>query len=80
MTTARERYEAKTRVVTFQVHQKLYDDLKKIKAETGLSFADLIKLGAGKTRAEIEATLAEASNPEAKLAELRGMVQTERRE
>ncbi len=78
MTTARDRYEAKTRVVTFRVHQGLYEDLKKIKTEISLSFADLIKLGAGIARDEIEAKIAEASNLEAKLAGLREAVQTEK--
>ena len=45
MTTARERYEAKTSVVTFRVPKELYDELEKVKKETGLSFTDLIKLG-----------------------------------
>lgn len=78
MTTARERYEAKTKVVTFRVHQELYDDLKKIKAETGLSFADLVKLGAGIARDEIEARIAETSNLQGKLEDLRKAVQAEK--
>ncbi len=79
MTTARERYEAKTKVVTFQVHQKLYDDLNKIKTETGLSFADLVKLGAGITRDKIEAKITEENDLQEKLKELREAVQTEKK-
>lgn len=79
MTTARERYEAKTKVVTFRVHQRLYEDLKKIKTETSLSFTDLIKLGAGITRDEIETKIAEASDLHGKLEKLREAVQTEKK-
>jgi len=75
MTTARERYEAKTRVVTFRVHQELYDELRKVKTETGLSFADLVKLGAGIARDEIAAKITETSNLQRKLEELRAVVQ-----
>ena len=78
MTTARERYEAKTRVVTFRVHQELYDELMKVKTETGLSFADLVKLGAGIARDEIAAKITETSNLQRKLEELREAVQTEK--
>jgi predicted RNase H-like nuclease (RuvC/YqgF family) len=78
MTTARERYEAKTRVVTFRVQQELYDELMKIKTETGLSFADLVKLGAGITRDEIAGKIAETSNLQGKLEELKQAVQTEK--
>lgn len=79
MTTARERYEAKTKVVTFRVHQGLYEDLKRIKTETGLSFADLIKLGAGIARDEIAAKMAEISDLQGKLEQLREAVQTEKK-
>ena len=79
MTTARERYEAKTKVVTFRVHQGLYEDLKRIKTETGLSFADLIKLGAGIARDEIEAKIAEENDWQGKLERLREAVQTEKK-
>ncbi len=78
MTTARERYEAKTRVVTFRVHQGLYEDLKKIKTETSLSFADLVKLGAGIAQDQIEAKIAEENDLQGKLKELREAVQTEK--
>jgi len=79
MTTARERYEAKTKVVTFRVHQGLYEDLKRIKTETGLSFADLIKLGAGIARDEMETKIAEISDLQGKLEQLREAVQTEKK-
>ena len=78
MTTAKERYEAKTRVVTFRVRQELYDELKKIKVKSGLSFADLVKLGAGIARDEIEAKIAEKNDLQEKLENLRRAVQTER--
>ena len=78
MTTARERYEAKTKVVTFRVHQGLYEDLTRVKTETGLSFADLVKLGAGITRDTIEAKIAEENDLQGKLKELREAVQTEK--
>jgi len=78
MSTARERYEAKTKVVSFRVNQELYDELRKIKAESGLSFADLVKLGAGITRDEIAAKVTETSNLQRKLEELREAVQTEK--
>lgn len=78
MTTARERYEAKTRVVTFRVHQELYDELRKVRTETGLSFADLVKLGAGIARDEIAAKITETSNLQRKLEELRAVVQAEK--
>ena len=78
MTTARERYEAKTRVVTFRVQQELYDELRKVKTETGLSFADLVKLGAGIARDEIAAKITETSNLQRKLEELRAVVQAEK--
>ena len=62
MNTARERYEAKTKVVTFRVSQELYAELKRVQAESGLSFADLVKLGAGITRHEIEDKIEEIHN------------------
>jgi regulator of replication initiation timing len=80
MTTARERYEAKTKVVTFRVHQKLYNNLKKVKNEIGLSFTDLVKLGAGIARDEIEAKIAEINDLQGKLEKLREEVQTGRQE
>jgi len=78
MTTARERYEAKTRVVTFRVQQELYDELSKIKTEAGLSFADLVKMGAGIARDEIATKITETSDLQRKLEELREAVQTEK--
>jgi hypothetical protein len=45
MTTARERYEKKTKVVTFRVSQEMAREIAEMKTNTGLSNADLIKLG-----------------------------------
>jgi len=78
MTTARERYEAKTKVVTFRVNEEIYNDLKEIMADSGLSFADLIKLGAGIVQEEIEAKIAEKNDMRVKLEQLRGAVQTQK--
>ncbi len=77
MTSARERYEAKTKVVTFRVNQEVYEELAKVKNEAGLSFADLVKLGAGIATGEIKQKLAEVGNLQAQLAELRQAVQVE---
>src|SRR4030067_1532247 len=79
MTTARERYEAKTKVVTFRVNHELYGELKAVTVETGLSFTDLIKLGAGIARDEIAAKIAEISDLQGKLERLREAVQTEKK-
>ncbi len=70
MTTARARYEAKTKVVSFRVGLDLYQDLDKIKADNRLSYADLIKLGAGITKDQVQAKLNAASDLETKLAAL----------
>ena len=71
MNTARKRYEAKTKVVTFRVNHALYDELKKLKAKSGLSFADLVKLGAGIAREEIEDKIEEIRNLQGKLEQLK---------
>jgi len=78
MNTARKRYEAKTKVVTFRVNHELYDELKKLKAKSGLSFADLVKLGAGIAREEIEDKIEEVHNLQGKLAQLREAEQAKR--
>lgn len=78
MTTARERYEARTKVVTFRVSRELYDQLKAIKAESGLSFADLVKLGAGVAWEEIEDKIEEIHGLQAKLEQLKEKFQTEK--
>ena len=78
MNTARKRYEAKTKVVTFRVNHELYDELKKLKAKSGLSFADLVKLGAGIAREEIEDKIEEIRNLEGKLEQLREAEQSEK--
>jgi len=79
MSTARERYEAKTRVVTFRVSQEIYEELEKIREGANLSFADLIKLGAGIAQEEIARKLSEASELQEQLADLRKMVQQEQK-
>ena len=79
MSTARERYEAKTRVVTFRVSQEIYRELEEIREDTYLSFADLIKLGAGIAREEIDRKLNEVSELQEQLTELRKMVQQEQK-
>jgi predicted CopG family antitoxin len=78
MSTARERYEAKTKVVTFRVNRELYEELKSIKADSGLSFTDLVKLGAGITRDEIEAKIEEIHGLQGKLEQLKETVQAEK--
>ena len=79
MTTARERYEAKTRVVTFRINQELYEDLDEVRKEADLSFTDLIKLGAGMAREEIEKKLSEISKLQTKLTELRMTIRQEQK-
>jgi predicted DNA-binding protein len=79
MNTARKRYEAKTKVVTFRVNHELYDELKKLKAKSGLSFADLVKLGAGIAREEIEDKIEEIRNLEGRLEQLREAEQAEKK-
>ena len=79
MSTARERYEAKTRVVTFRVSQELYEDLEEIRKEANLSFADLIKLGAGIAREEIEKKLSEITKLQTQLTELRMTIRQEQK-
>ena len=71
MNTARERYEAKTKVVTFRVSQELYAELKRVQSESGLSFADLVKLGADIAREEIEDKIEEINNLQGRLKQLR---------
>ena len=79
MTSARERYEAKTKVVTFRVNQEVYEEIAKVKTEAGLSFADLVKLGAGIATGEIKQKLAEVGNLQAQLAEIQQAVEVEKR-
>lgn len=79
MSTARERYEDKTKVVTFRVSKELYEELEGIRGKAGLSFADLIKLGAGIAREEIQKKLSEASELQARLVELRKTILQEQK-
>jgi len=79
MTTARERYEAKTKVVTFRVNQELYEDLEQVRNKAGLSFTDIIKLGAGIALEEIEKKLTEISKLQGQLAELQKSIRNEQK-
>lgn len=80
MTTARERYEQKTKVVTFRVSLEVYKELEGIRAKGGLSYADLIKLGAGIAQEEIKSKLTQASGLESKLAQLKAAVRQTQQE
>lgn len=71
MTTARKRYEQKTKVITFRVSNEIYDQIEDAKVKTGLSNADLIKLRAGIAQEEIKAKLSEASGLDRRLAQLK---------
>jgi len=71
VTTSRKRYEQKTKVVTFRVSSKTYDQIGDAKVKTGLSNADLIMLGAGICQEEIKAKLAELSGLDRRLAQLK---------
>jgi len=75
MTRARERYEAKTRVVTFRVTKEVFNQIEEVKAAGGLSYGDLIKLGAGIASEEIRAKIAEASGLEARLSQLKAAIE-----
>jgi len=75
MTTARERYEAKTKVVTFRVDRELFHRLEEVRAKTGLSYGDLVKLGAGIADEEIRRRLTEVNGLESRLAELNKAIQ-----
>lgn len=76
METARDRYEAKTKVVTFRVASELYEELSRIRVDSGLSFADLIKLGADIATTEIEEKLSEIGILQQRADELRQQVQS----
>lgn len=80
MTTARERYEAKTKVVTFRVSNEVFDQIEEIKARNGLSNADLVKLGAGIADEEIKKKLAEESGLESRLAQLKAAIRQAQQE
>lgn len=77
MTTARQRYEAKTKVVSFRMLLEELGHIEKTKAKSGLSNADLMKLGAGIAEEEIKKKLAQMSGLEAKLAKFRQAIQNE---
>jgi len=77
MSTARERYESKTRVVTFRVSNELYKELEIIREDAELSFADLIKLGAGIAQEEINEKLEEVNYLQDKIYELKQTIKQE---
>lgn len=64
-------------MVAFRVSLEVYKELEKIKAMGGLSYADLIKLGAGFAQDEIKANLAQISGLENRLAELSSAIERE---
>jgi hypothetical protein len=78
MSTARDRYEARTKVVTFRVSQELYRELKKVQTESGLSFADFVKLGAGIASDEVRTKIEEISNLQGTLEQLKAELQAEK--
>jgi len=78
MSTARDRYEARTKVVTFRVSQEFYNQLKNVQTESGLSFADFVKLGARIARDEIRAKIEEIHNIQGRLEQLREVEQAEK--
>lgn len=80
MTTARERYEGKTKVVTFRVDQEVFRQLEEVKAKSKLSYADLVKLGADISAAEIKSKMEERTCLEGKLAELKASIDQRRQE
>jgi len=67
---ARERYEGRTKVVSFRVPLDLFDQIEEVKTETGLSYTDLIKLGAGIAQEEIKAKLARVNGLEERESDL----------
>lgn len=67
MATVRKKKGANTRVIAFRVTKDLFDELKKLKAESGLSFTDLIKLGAGIDTDKIDAKISRATGLDEKI-------------
>jgi len=70
MANARERYDRKTKVVTFRVSLEVFRELEEIKAKGGLSYADLVKAGAGIAGEEVMGKLGRVSGLESRLAAL----------
>lgn len=70
-----ERHGSK--VVTFRVPEEVYEQLEQVKRITGLSFADLVKLGAKMGQEEVKAKLSEITGLEARLTELKASVEEE---
>jgi hypothetical protein len=54
---AQARYNTKTKTVSFRVSNEQYDELEAIKDEANLSYADLMKLGAGLCQDEMQRKL-----------------------
>jgi hypothetical protein len=75
MTTARQRYEQRTKVITFRIGKEDSDKLEAVRAKAELSYADLIKLGGGIAQEEITAKLAQISGLESRLAELSSAIE-----
>ena len=80
MAGARERYEQKTKVITFRVNVGVYTELEEIRSKGGLSYADLIKAGAGIAGQEIMNKLAQISRLERRLAKLGSAVEEKEEE
>ncbi len=66
-----------TRVVTFRVPEEVYKQLEQVKKATGLSFADLVKLGAKTGDEEVKAKLSEITGLEARLNGLKASLEEE---
>ena len=75
MTANVERHGS--RVVTFRVPEEVYEQLEQVKKATGLSFADLVKLGAKTGDEEVKAKLSEITGLEARLNGLKASVEEE---
>jgi len=80
MTTARDRYEQKTKVVTFRVQLAEHEQIEHVKAKSGLSNADLIKLGAGIAEKQIKDKMAEMSGLENRLTRLQQLARQKEQE
>lgn len=80
MTTARDRYEQKTKVVTFRVQLAEHEQIEHVKAKSGLSNADLIKLGAGIAQEYIKAKLSEMTGLEDRITRLQQLARQKEQE
>lgn len=66
-----------SKVVTFRVPEEVYEQLEQVKEVTGLSFTDLVKLGAQIADEQVKDKLAEINGLEARLTELQTYVEEE---